>query len=128
VAKRGVTLSIFAILFLLLAISNFSKPFSRDPATAFIFLGWRTQGPTQVILAWLFALYLLLYAAGIWQMRRWVLDLAYCYAAWVLLNMLLFGLRNTPTPLLLNIVAMVIGIGVSSGAAILLTRRKAMLS
>jgi hypothetical protein len=127
-AKRGVTLSIFAILFVLLAISNILKPFSRDSSTAFIFLGARTSGATQATLASLFALYLLVYAAGIWRMHAWVLYLAYAYAAWVILNMVLFGLKNRPAPLVLNIVSMVVGIGVSSGAAILLTRRKAQLS
>ena len=38
-AKRGAALSVFAILFVLLAVSNFIKPFSHDPSTAFIFLG-----------------------------------------------------------------------------------------
>ncbi len=126
-AKRGAALSVFAILFVLLAVSNFIKPFSHDPSTAFIFLGSRTRGAAQAILAWLFGLYLMSYAFGIWRMRRWVLPMAYGYAGWVILNMILFGARNSLTPLILNVLAMVIGIGVSSGAAILLGRRRAQL-
>ena len=68
------------------------------------------------------------YAFGIWRMRRWVLPMAYGYAGWVILNMILFGARNTLTPLILNVLAMVIGIGVSSGAAILLGRRAQLIS
>ena len=126
-AERGVTLSVFAGLFVLLAVSNFIKPFSHDPGTVFIFLGSRTSGPVEAILASLFGLYLMVYAFGIWQMRRWVLPMAYTYAGWVVLNGILFGAKNKRGPLLFAI-ASVIGIGVSSGAAILLARRRAQLT
>ena len=125
-AKRGAALSVFAVLFVLLALSDFMKPF--DASMAFIFLGSRTDGAVQAILAWLFGLYLLAYAFGIWQMRRWALPMAYAYAGWVVLNMILFGARNRLTPLVINVLAMVIGIGVSSTAATLLGRRKAQLT
>jgi hypothetical protein len=127
-AKRGAILSIFAGLFVLLAISDFIKPFSHDPSTVFIFLGSRTAGAVQAVLASLFGLYLLVYAVGIWQMRRWALPMAYVYAGWVILNMTLYGAKNPLAPLVVNIVAMVVGIGVSSGAVILLRRRKGQLT
>ena len=41
--KRGVLLTIFALLFVLLAISDFSKPFSHDPGIGFVCLGVRSS-------------------------------------------------------------------------------------
>jgi hypothetical protein len=48
--KRGVLLTIFALLFVLLAISDFSKPFSHDPGIGFVCLGVRQTGSANAIL------------------------------------------------------------------------------
>jgi hypothetical protein len=37
---------------------------------------------------------LTVYAIGIWRMRRWVLLIAYAYAAYVILNLLLYSVRS----------------------------------
>ena len=128
--KRGVLLTTFAVLFALLALSNFSKPFSHDPQTSFIFLGARTAGTTQAILASLFGIFLVIYAAGIWLMRRWALPMAYAFAAWVVVNMVMFGARNPQPPgqLLFGLMSIVIGVGVSAGAAVVLRRRQTQLT
>ena len=92
--SRGATLTIFAILFELLALSNFYKPFSHDPGTTFIFLGGRMSGAANFILAWLFGILLAAYAYGVWTMRKFALPIAYFYLPWVILNTILYGMKN----------------------------------
>jgi len=128
---RGPILTTFAVLFLILALSNFSKPFHLDPKAGFVFFGMKTHGIANVILAPVFGLILIVYAVGIWRMRRWVLPIAIAYAAYVILNLLLYSIRNTGSPnqpsSLFMIGYIVIAIGVSSGSAILLYRRQSQL-
>jgi hypothetical protein len=84
--RRGTTLTIFAILFALLAISNLLKPLHVGGAqTGFVFLGTRTGGIANLILGPLFGLILAAYALGIWRMRRYALPLGYAYFAYVIL-------------------------------------------
>src|SRR3984957_3283419 len=64
--QRGAALTIFAILFGLLAISNFFKPFSHDPGVGFVFMGVRLKGTGNAIMGPLFGLCLAIYAYGIW--------------------------------------------------------------
>ncbi len=82
--KRGVLLTIFALLFVLLAISDFSKPFSHDPGIGFVCLGVRQTGSANAILGTLFGIGLLIFAYGIWTMRRYALPVAYIFTAWVM--------------------------------------------
>ena len=132
-AQRGTALTTFAILFGLLAISNFLKPFQfGGDQTGFVFLGQRLSGTANTIIGPLFGLYLLIYAIGIWGMRRWALPMAHAYATYVVLNLVLFSLRNT-TPdtasyKVFTIVYATIAIGVSIASAVLLTQRKAELT
>ena len=81
---RGVTLTIFALLFVLLAISDFSKPFSHDPGIGFVCLGVRQSGTANAILGTLFGIGLLIFAYGIWTMRHYALPVAYIFLAWVM--------------------------------------------
>ena len=37
--SRGATLTIFALLLALMAVSNFGKPFSHNPGVGFVFFG-----------------------------------------------------------------------------------------
>lgn len=126
--SRGVTLTIFAILFGLLALSNFIKPFSHDPGTTFIFLGSRMSGAANLILAWLFGILLAAYAYGIWTMRKFALTIAYAYLLWVIVNMILFSIKNNggmEPSAAIAIGALVVGIGVPLAALIVLHRRRA---
>lgn len=129
--SRGPVLTTFAILFAILALSNFSKPFHLDPSAGFVFFGVKTHGLANAVLGLLFGLILLAYAVGIWRMRRWVLPIAGAYAAYVLLNLLLYSIRNAGAQnqsqggFMLAYIA--IAIGVSAGSAILLYRRQAEL-
>ncbi len=54
--SRGAALTIFALLFGLLAISNFSKPFSHDPGIGFVFMGVRLKGTANAIMGPLFGI------------------------------------------------------------------------
>jgi hypothetical protein len=125
--SRGPVLSTFAILFAILPLSNFSKPFHLDPNAGFVFFGVKTHGLANAILGPLFGLILITYAVGIWRMRRWVLPIAGGYAGYVILNLLLYSVRNAGSqnqPLRASMLAYIaIAIGVSAGSAILLYRR-----
>jgi hypothetical protein len=123
--SRGVTLSIFAILFVLLAISNFAKPLSHSAGVGFVFLGDRLTGTANAILGPLFGVILLVYAYGIWAMRKFALPLAYFYVAWVIVNTVMFSLKNGYTGNLpVIVVSIAVGIGVPLASAIILSRRK----
>ena len=123
--SRGATLTIFAILFVLLAISNFSKPLSHSPGVGFVFLGDRLTGTANAILGPLFGVILLVYAYGIWAMRKFALPLAYIYVAWVIVNTVMFSLKNPYSGNLpFVVVSIAVGIGVPLATAIILSRRK----
>jgi hypothetical protein len=129
--SRGAALTIFALLFGLLAISNFSKPFSHDPGIGFVFMGVRLKGTGNVIMGPLFGFLLVVYAYGIWRMRRFALPVAYIYTAWVIVNTVLFSMKNHSEQhpsLAFSIAATLIGIGVPLATAIILSRRQAELT
>ena len=130
--QRGRILSIFAVLFVLLAISNLLKPFGFEGSeTGFVFLGRRLSGPANAIMGSLFGIFLLVYAFRIWRMKRSALVMGYVYAAYVIINLALFSLRNPVPPeighLIFNIVYAIGGIVGSCGAVYLLSQRRAVL-
>jgi len=126
--SRGPVLTTFAVLFAILALSNLSKPFHLAPNVGFVFFGAKTHGIANAILAPAFGLILIVYAIGIWRMRRWVSPIAYSYAAYVIVNLLLYSTRNAGSrdqpPGAFMLVYSAIAIGVSVGSAILLYRRR----
>jgi len=129
-SRPGGVLSAFAALFALLAVSNLLKPLHFGGAqTGFVFFGTRLSGLPNAIVGPLFGIFLLAYAAGIWRMRRYALPMAWAYAAYVIVNLVMFGAKNVQPPgeMLFGIGYIAVAVGVSSGAAILLTRRKAQL-
>ena len=124
---RGLALTIFAILFGLLAVSNFMKPVLASPQTGFVFFGTRTRGMENLILGPLFGLILLVYGMGIWRMKKYALPLAYAYFMYVLLNMIMFTVKNPETRSdnpIFRILYISVAIGVSLGSAIILMRRR----
>ena len=132
-AQRGRALTIFAILFGLLAVSNLLKPFQfGGDQTGFVFFGQRLSGVANTIIGPLFGVFLAIYAYGIWAMRRFALPMGHAYATYVILNLILFSFRNTVPDTagyqIFGIVYSTIAIGVSLGAAVLLTRRKTELT
>ncbi|MEO8605478.1 MAG: hypothetical protein ABI629_23110 [bacterium] len=130
---RSTWLTTCAILFALLAVSNLLKPLQVLGAqTGFVFFGHRLSGAANAIAGPLFGVYLAVYAFAIWTMRRFALPMSHAYAAYVILNLILFSFQDT-TPssaghTIFGIVYMTIAIGVSLGAAIALTKRKAELA
>ncbi len=127
--SRGVTLTIFAVLFALLAISDFLKPFHLELNEGFVFLGTKLTGAANAVMGPLFGIILLVYAYGIWAMRKFALQVAYIFLLWVLLNMILFTVKNQSTqPLAANLAAAIVGIGVPLASAIVLRQRRADLT
>ncbi len=125
--------TIFTVLFSLLAISNLLKPFRLgSEETGFVFLGDRLSGMANTIVGPIFGLFLALYAFGIWQRKRFALPMGHAYATYVVLNLILFNVKNPRPPggsyIIFGIMYSLIAIGVSLGAAIFLTKNKALLS
>ena len=127
-SSRGTALTVFAVLFGVLAVSNLSKPLQVDSHTGFVLLGQRLSGLPNMIFGPLFGLYLAAYATAIWGMRWRALPMAIAYAVYVVVNLLLFTVRTPQEPgtgpLIFGLVYMAVAIGVSSGAAVLLWRRR----
>src|SRR5690349_6329898 len=128
---RDRLLKVSAVLFGLLALSNFMKPLGTDPEQGLVFFGRRLAGAPNAILGPLFGLYLLVYAVGIWRVRRWALPMGVLYAVYVVLNLTLFTLRDAdPTAhgVAFNVIYGTVAIAISSGTAWLLARRQAARS
>src|SRR5262245_48200465 len=131
-SSRGPFLTTCAILFGLLAVSNFLKPFELGATTGFVFFGARLKGTWNTILGPLFGVFLAIYAAGIWRMKRYAVGMAHAYALYVILNLVMFNMRSpeaaAQTPVWFGVIYSIIAVGISLGAAITLTRRKAELT
>ncbi len=132
-SKRGTALTVFAVLFVPLAIEDILKPFGLEgPTTGLVFFGTRLSGTADAIMGPLFGIFLLVYAAGIWQMRRYVLYVAYGYAVYVVINLFLAFFRLPPPAtrgeVIFGIVYTVLAIALSWTAAILVGRRRAQLA
>jgi hypothetical protein len=132
--SRGASLTILAMLLALMAISNFGKPFApNNPGVGFVFFGTRLAGAANMIVAPIFGTMLAVYVYGILAMRRLALPLGIFYAAYVIVNMPLFILKYHGTPVMQEhswaylVPYPFVAIGVSSGAAWLLYRRKTEL-
>jgi hypothetical protein len=129
-AERGPFLTVAAILFGILAISNLSKPLEIGPTTGFVFLGKRLSGTSNLIAGPIFGVILATYAYGVWTMRRWAVPLGGLYAAYVVANLVLFPFRTPPPPnagpgwQIFGLVYSAIAIGVSGGAWRTLSRRR----
>jgi len=130
-AERGNVLTVFAVLFAILAVSNLLKPLQLNEATGFVLFGARLSGMPNAIAGILAGLYLLVYAYGIWHMKRFVVGMAHAYALYVILNLLLFMYSDDVEADELGLFYLlyaVVAIGVSLGSAILLTKRKTELA
>jgi len=115
-----------------MAVSNLSKPFKMSPNVGFVFFGTKLSGVANMIIAPMFGILLAILAYGIWTMKRFALPIAHFYATYVILNLLMFTLRKYGTPemppLGFWIIYIAVAVGVSMGAAIILTQRKAELA
>jgi hypothetical protein len=129
--RRGPILTTFTILFLLMALSDFGKPYAHNPQVGLVFFGIRLHDTINAVIAPLFGLYLLMYAAGIWRMKWYALPMAWLYALYVLTNLVLFRVRSPQLGVEHSIAFLIfyaiVAIGVSWGSALLLTIRRAEL-
>jgi hypothetical protein len=131
---RGRALTVLAVVLALLAVSDVLKPLRLEGAeTGLVFLGRRLTGTAGGIAGLALGTYLAIYAAGVWGMRRWARPMAWGYAAYVTLNLVLFPFRTPQPPdagvgyLLFGIVYTLLAIGGAVGCAVLLGRRAAAL-
>jgi hypothetical protein len=136
---RGPLLTVLAVLFGLLAVSDLVKPLAASLESGlrpgFVLFGHRLSGTANAVVGPFFGLYLLVYAAGIWRMRRWALPMGALYAAYVVSNLILYVLRD-PEPMrtpagegmLFYAIYALVAVGVSGGAVWVLSQRRDMLT
>jgi hypothetical protein len=103
IESRGIFLTVRAVLFVVLAFSDFTKAlqYARDPAhLGLVVLGHRFVGVGKnLAFGSLVGIVLVTYAYGIWKMRAWVLPLSILYAFYVPANMVMFwSLHQLPPP------------------------------
>jgi hypothetical protein len=132
-SRRSGVLTILAILFAILAVSDILKPFHLEgPTTGLVFFGKRLSGAPNAILGPILGIFLLTYAAGIWRMRRYAIALGYAYAIYVTINLILFSARNPPTAsrgeMIFGIVYIILALAFSWGTVMLLSRSKSDLT
>ena len=132
--RRGLFLSVMALLFALLTVSNCTKPLQhlRDPTKlGIVIFGVRFESvAANVVLGPLMGVVLGAYAVGLWTMRRWVVPLAFAYAAYVFVNLVCFAIHppaGDDTPALGLLAYALVAIGVSTSGAIYLYRRREAL-
>jgi hypothetical protein len=132
-SRRGGFLTTMAILLVLLAMTDILKPFHLEGATTgLVFFGRRLSGVPDAILGPLLGIILLIYAAGIWRMRRYAVYLGFAYAIYVTINIVLFTATN-PMPTgrpdqIFGIVYSILAITFSWATAIVLNRHKSDLA
>src|SRR5262249_55076924 len=98
-AKRGPFLTVMALLFGLLALSNATKALqnARDPShLGMVILGFRFETfAANLVLGPLFGAFLAAHAYGLGTLRRWVAPLSIVYAFYVPVNLVLFWYMQT---------------------------------
>ncbi|MGO9451682.1 MAG: hypothetical protein ACLQDV_11670 [Candidatus Binataceae bacterium] len=130
--KRGVLLTILAVLFALGAIQDILKPFHLEgPTTGLVFLGTRLSGISNIIMSIVLAAFLASYAAGVLWMRKYALTLSLIYGVYVIINIVVFSFKyagqdNGPVSFL--IIFTVLAIAIPWTSAMILWRRRAELT
>jgi hypothetical protein len=97
--ERGPFLTVMALLFGVLALSNFTKALQhlRDPGhLGIVIFGVRFESvSSNLILGPLMGLVLAAYSYGLWKLKPWIALLSIAYAFYVPLNLVLFWYRQT---------------------------------
>ena len=131
--SRGTFLTVMAVLFVVLAFSDFTKPlqYMNDPAVGgLVILGHKFQGVAKnLLLGPIVGIFLLIYAYGIWKMRAWVLPLSFVYAFYVPVNMVLFWSLHQLAPPTVGFIVMYLFISLtgSVGTALYLAYHRERL-
>lgn len=128
---RGLFLTVMAVLFGLLTVSNFTKAlqYARDPSVGgIVIFGVRVEGVLpNAILGPLVGLVVGAYAYGLWTLRPWVELLAIAYAFYVPTNLVLFWYFHTgpeAPPLGFLVAYLAIAFTGSIGTALYLARHR----
>ena len=127
--RRRTTLRAFAILIALRAATDVLKPLGAG--SGFVFFGKLLTGMACYVLAPIVGAVMLVYAYGVWQLRRFALPMGIAYGALVLINLVVFPvLQGLPNGF--NIAGYLafgaIGLAVSWGTVWLLAQRKQALT
>ena len=70
------------------SLTNFAKPFVAG--SRFVIVGRLCGGVASAVIAPLFGIAMLIYAAGLWSARPWARPVAVFYALWATVNVVLF--------------------------------------
>jgi hypothetical protein len=133
-ASRGWFLTVMTVLFLLLALSDFTKAlqFQGNPAVGgIVVFGHKFHGVAHnLILGPIFGIVFLIYAYGIWKLRALILPLAFVYAFYVPYNLVLFWYTQAPGPRPIPFIVVYLAIALtgSIGTAIYLAYHRERLS
>lgn len=97
--RRGPFLTVMAVLFSLLTLSNFTKAlqYANNPTVGgIVIFGHRFEGvASNLIFGPLMGLVVGAYAFGLWKLKRWLAPLSIAYAFFVPLNLVLFWYFQT---------------------------------
>jgi hypothetical protein len=132
-AKRPAFLTLMAVLFTVLALSNATKSLQSlsSPHLGVVVFGFRFEGFwPNVFVGPLLALMPGAYALGLFRLRAWVWPLAAAYAFYVPTNLVLFWSQQTGAerPAVSGVlIYLVFALGGSIGTALYLARRKEAL-
>jgi hypothetical protein len=124
-------LRICGILFCLLAVSNCTKFIEASPHQGFMLFGMRQHGLPNLVWGWVFGIYLAIYGVGVLRRRAYALPMGIAYAIYVVLNLILFTIRMPEEAWarpIFGLVYIIVAVGVSSGAVVLLRRNRAALA
>ena len=131
--QRGIFLTVMTVLFLMLALSDFTKPLqaAHNPQMGLVIFGHKVHGGWRnLILGPLFGAVFLTYAYGIWNLRTWVVPLAMVYAFYVPYNLVLFWYRQPPGPRPMGFIVIYLAVALtgSVGTALYLASHRERLS
>ena len=132
--ERGPFLSVMAVLFAILALSNFTKAWQHvhDPHLGLVIFGVRSETlGTNLLFGLLLGAVLAAYSWGLWRMKAWVAPLSVVYAFFVPTNLVLFWYRDmgpTIPPLSFIISYLVIAFTGSIGTALYLAYHRDRLA
>lgn len=123
------TLRVVAILIALRAVTDVLKPLGAG--SGFVFFGKFLTGTACYVLAPIVGTVMLVYAYGLWQLRRFALPMGVAYGVLVTINLAVFPLLQGLPPgfnELAYVAFALIGLGVSWGAVWLLSARHGELT
>jgi len=132
-APRGWFLTAMTVLFVVLALSDFTKAlqFANNPAVGgLVVFCHKFHGVAHnLVLGPLFGVVLLIYAHGIWNLRAWVIPLSIVYAFYVPYNLVLFWYQQPegPRPIPFIVIYLAIALTGSIGTAIYLAYHRERL-